>query len=246
MAVALHWTEVYANMTRDLLGIALPSDFRAQKINSCYLPESEWFERSFRALFAIELEYVEHLLLEIKTQKVPGEFVEFGIFQGAWINRLYEMTERAGLGDRQIWGFDSFAGLSRPHPSADTSFWKEGMYAVPRSEVETNVLVAERPRIHLVEGFFSESLKSAAAARLGEVALARVDCDIYEPALDCLRYLGLRLANGSVLVFDDWAHHQDYGETRAFFEWVPSVPHLRFEFLCFGPWDHCYMRVWHK
>lgn len=247
MVADLNWTSEYAHLTRKFLGTSLPTEYRAQKIHFIYPPESEWFAKAFAALFAIELEYVDNLLLDLKSRDVPGAFAEFGIFQGAWINRLHEMTERAGLGDRQIWGFDSFAGLSRPHPSADSPFWKEGMYTASRCEVEKNVHAAERQRIHLIEGFFFQSLRGGAdAAALGEVALARIDCDIYEPALDCLRYLGQRLANGSVLVFDDWTHHHEIGETRAFFEWAPSVPHLRFEFLILGPWDHCYMRVWHK
>jgi hypothetical protein len=246
MVANFHWTEEYARLTREILGISLPTEYRAQKLHSIYPPESKWFAKANVVLFGIEQEYVDHLLAEIKTQDVPGAFVEFGIFQGYWINLLHEMTERAGLGDRQIWGFDSFAGLSPPHPSADFHFWKEGMYAASRSQVETNVLAAERPRIKFVEGFFSKSLKSDEAAILGKIAFARIDCDIYEPALDCLNYLGPRLANGSVLVFDDWTHHHEVGETRAFFEWAPSVPHLRFEFLILGPWDHCYMRVWHK
>jgi hypothetical protein len=189
----LHWTEEYARLTREILGTSLPTEYRMARIHSLYPPESEWFAKAYAALFAIELEYVDHLLLELKNHNVRGAFAEFGIFQGAWINRLYEMTERAGLGDRQIWGFDSFAGLSRPHPSADYPFWKEGMYTASRAQVEANVLSAERPRIKLVEGFFSDSLKSAEAAVLGEVTFARIDCGIYEPALDCLRYLGPRL-----------------------------------------------------
>ena len=246
MADNLHWTEEYTRITRKIFGNPLPTDFRAQKINSCYPADSKWFEKAFAALYAIELEYVDNLLLDLKSRNVPGAFAEFGVFQGAWFNRLHEMTERAGLGDRQIWGFDSFSGLSRPHPSADISFWKEGMYAVPRSQVESNVHAAKRPRLHLVEGFFSESLTRPDAGALGEVAFARIDCDLYEPALDCLKYLGPRLASGSILIFDDWTHHQEFGETRAFLEWLPSVPQLRFEFLILGPWDHCYLRVWHR
>src|SRR5438132_4253630 len=127
MVADLHWTDVYTNLARETFGIPLPSDFRAHKINSCYPPESAWFAKAYAALFAIELEYIESLLPEIKTQNVPGVFAEFGIFQGAWINRLHEMTERAGLGDRQIWGFDSFAGLSRPHPFAASQFRNAGI-----------------------------------------------------------------------------------------------------------------------
>jgi hypothetical protein len=242
----MHWTEDYVNWTAQVLGAPMPTDFRANKLNSWYRDDSEWFKKAFAALFAIELEYAEALVHTIRCDGVVGAFAEFGVFQGAWINKLYEISERAGLGAREIWGFDSFAGLSPPNPSIDGPFWKEGMYAASRDQVAANVSAVQRPRIRLVEGFFADSLTSAEAAELGEIAYARIDCDLYEPTVDCLTYLGPRLSNGSILVFDDWAHHPEFGETRAFFEWVPTVPHLGFEFLALGPWDHCYIRVRHK
>ena len=65
--------------------------------------------------------------------------------------------------------------------------------------------------------YFAESLKGADAARLKNVCFARIDCDIYEPALECLHYLTTRLSDGAILVFDDWSFNPEVGETRAFF-----------------------------
>src|SRR5271168_1284882 len=137
-------------------------------------------------------------------------------------------------------------GLSAPHPEFDSSFWEQGAYSASRPVVETNIRVAERPRIHLIEGFFADSLETAEATAYSEVAFARIDCDIYEPSCQCLRYLAHRLSHGSVLVLDDWPHRIDIGEGRAFAEWIPSVPHLKFEFLFLGTWGHLYIRVWHR
>lgn len=239
------WSEKYHNFTQGAFGTYVPSDLRNTKLHSVYPADSQWFQRCMDALFKIECDYAQELINEIEQRNVAGAFVEFGIFQGHWVKLLFDMTERAGLGDRDLWGFDSFKGLSRPHSAYDTSYWKEGTYAASRAGVERNLDVANRPRIKLVEGFFAESLKGKEAARLGDVAYARIDCDIYEPAVECLAFLSQRLSHGAILVFDDWTHDIDYGEARAFAEWVPTVPHLRFEFLCLGPWDHIYIRVWH-
>jgi len=54
-----------------------------------------------------------------------------------------------------------------------------------------------------------------------EIALARIDCDLYAPAVECLDYLAGRLSDQSVLVFDDWTFDLAKGETRAFAEWLP-------------------------
>ena len=240
------WAEKYAHFTQKTLGILVPSDLKQTKLHSAYPQDSVWFQRCLDGLLKVEVEYTQELINDINRRSVPGAFVEFGIYQGHWIKLLFEMTERANLSDREVWGFDSFKGLSKPHSTSDTSFWEEGMYSASRAEVEKNVNTAERPRIKLVEGFFSDSLKAKEATTLGDVAYARIDCDIYEPSLECLQFLSHRLSHGAVLVFDDWTHDINFGEAKAFAEWVPSVSHLRFEFLCIGPWDHLYLRVWHK
>jgi len=74
----------------------------------------------------------------------------------------------------------------------------------------------------------------------------RIDCDLYEPARDCLNYLTNRLADGAILVFDDWPHLLGYGEQLAFEEWRVQASHLEFEFLFYNTIGHFYLRVHHK
>ena len=238
--------EDYASFTREILGAEIPFNLQQTKLHAIYPEDSIWFRRSFDSLLAVELEFAQELIYDLRRRAVPGALVEFGVYRGKWVRQIHEMTERAGLGDREIYGFDSFKGLSAPHAQFDIPFWNEGMYAVPKAEVEAALNTTQHPRIRLVEGFFSESLRGEEARRLGPVAFAHIDCDIYEPALQCLHFLGGRLSHGALLVFDDWPHDLRFGEGRAFAEWLPAVPGLRFEFLGMGPWDHLYLRVWHR
>jgi hypothetical protein len=46
--------------------------------------------------------------------------------------------------------------------------------------------------------------------------------------------------NGAILVFDDWPHGRGLGEQRSLEEWIPTVPHLDFEFLFCGSIGHFY------
>ena len=147
---------------------------------------------------------------------------------------------------RRVYGFDSFQGLSDPHPEHDQAFWKKGQYACSYEQVCRNVQAAARPRIKLVKGFFEKSLRSAEALVAEKFAYVRIDCDIYLPALDCLKYLGPRLADGAILVFDDWPHERGCGEQRALEEWLPTVPDIELEFLFYGAIGHFYTRVHHK
>jgi hypothetical protein len=207
--------------------------------------DSAWGLRAYTALASVECEYARELLREIAAKNIPGDIAEFGIFEGWWINYLWQATESAGL-RRRIYGFDSFEGLSEPHPQRDHSFWKKGQYACSLEQVSRNVKLAERPRIQLVKGFFETSLRSAEALLAEEFCYARIDCDIYQPALECLQYLGPRLADGAIVVFDDWPHLRGLGEQRALEEWLPSAPHLQFEFLFYGAIGHFYTRVHHR
>jgi macrocin-O-methyltransferase TylF-like protien len=147
--------------------------------------------------------------------------------------------------DRDFYGFDSFEGLSEPSAESDYAGWAKGQYAAGYGEVAANLRLKDRPRLKLVKGFFDKSLKEPEAQAVNEIAYARIDCDIYQPAVECLDFLAPRLSDGAILAFDDWVYDIQKGETKAFHDWVPCVPHLKFEFLGFASWRF-YMRVRHR
>lgn len=212
------------------------------RIAASWAEDSSWGLRAYNALAQLECEYAQELLLGIATKNISGDIVEFGIYQGWWINFLWQASETVGL-RRRIYGFDSFEGLSEPHPEHDQAYWKKGQYACGLEQVSKNVRLSERPRLKLVKGFFEKSLLSPEALLAEQFCYARIDCDIYQPALECLRYLGPRLADGAIVVFDDWPHVRGFGEQRALEEWLPTVPELQFEFLFYGAIGHFYTRV---
>jgi tetratricopeptide (TPR) repeat protein len=123
------------------------------RIAASWAEDSEWGLRAYNALALLECEYAAKLLAEIRDKNVRGDIVEFGIYQGWWINFLYRTTEDLGL-NRRLYGFDSFEGLSDPHPEHDQAFWKKGQYACSLEEVSKNVQAALRPRLKLIKGFF--------------------------------------------------------------------------------------------
>ena len=215
------------------------------RIATSWPEDSDWGRRAFLALVQLEVEYATRLLSEIRDNNIQGDVAELGIFEGWWINLLWQATEQLRM-PRRIYGFDSFAGLSDPHPQFDQACWKTGQYACSFEQVAKNVQLVDRSRIKLVKGYFADSLRGADAPVAGKFAYVRIDCDIYGPALACLRYLTPRLADGAILIFDDWPHVRGLGEQRAFEEWLPTVPQLEFEFLFYGVIGHFYTRVHHR
>ncbi len=134
------------------------------RIAASWAEDSEWGLRAYNALALLECEYAAKLLAEIRDKNIQGDIAEFGIYQGWWINFLYRTTEDLGL-HRRIYGFDSFEGLSDPHPEHDQAFWKKGQYACSLEQVSKNTQAALRPRLMLVKGFFEKASRSGSVGR---------------------------------------------------------------------------------
>jgi hypothetical protein len=125
---------------------------------------------------------------------------------------------RAGITDRDLYLFDTFAGMTEPGPedvkqggrhasevlsdsSPDSSVWA----IASLDEVKEAVLGVGYPehRIHFVQGPVEETLPAHAPA---EVALLRLDTDWYASTKHELVHLYPRLAQSGVLIIDDYAY----------------------------------------
>lgn len=188
--------------------------------------------------------YAEHLFKQIAQEGIEGDVVEFGTYYGHWVQVICEILERNGW-PRKVWGFDSFEGLPKPDTQLNPDCWTEGMYSAPFDEVRARLQVDKRPYLHLVKGWFNETLTRQPAMSIDRIAYARIDGDLYESCADCLKFLDGRLVDGAILVFDDWQFSSEIGEPRAFKEWMEAggAQRYKFEFLDFNLWAHLYLRV---
>jgi hypothetical protein len=186
----------------------------------------------------------EGLIEDLLARGIDGSIVEFGVFRGFMLGKLLDKVESLGA-RRRFYGFDSFEGLSRPSTDHDYEGWQEGQFKTTFEIAAANLRLSERPHLSLIKGWLNDSLKGPEAQAIRPVAYARIDVDIYEPARDCLIFLSDRLADGAILVFDDWPYTSQKGESKAFIDWVKTVPHLRFEWIgqCSA---RIYFRVHHR
>lgn len=176
----------------------------------------------------------------INYEAVPGDIVEFGVFTGtslALLARAHSFDPK-GM-SRRVAGFDSFQGLPassetharwRPGDCASSSGWhpllREGDPVTP--DVTLRLFEAcslDPPTLHV--GSFEQTLPAAFPTRYGQVALAHIDCDLYESTSTVLHYLAPVLQDGSIVLFDDWFHYRGHpgkGEARAFADFLSTHP----------------------
>jgi len=163
-------------------------------------------ERIYTLVRAVEY-VVEH--------DVPGALVECGTWKGGCAMTMARALERLGATDRELHLFDLFGemwpaatehdvhlGIPELERNAHITEVPENMrYTV--DEVRRRVLATGYPgeRVYFAKGRVEETLPAQAPE---QVALLRLDTDFYESTRHELTHLYPRLAQGGVLIIDDY------------------------------------------
>ena len=152
---------------------------------------------------------------------IDGYYLEFGVYTGGTIRYLAKH-----IGRRTIHGFDSFEGFAEEWSGfslGHKAFDNKGR--LPR--VPSNVI--------LHRGYFDASLPQWLADHPGPVAFVHVDCNIYGPTKTILDLLGPRLANGTVILFDEYFNYPNWEqhEFKAFQEFV-KAHQVKYKYLAFA------------
>lgn len=172
-------------------------------------------------------EMIERAVGAVNSWQVPGDYLEFGLYEGRSFTYAYKAIQRSPRPKRRLIGFDSFQGLPEPLEEEGTAKFQRGQYACSRIEVEENLVRCgvDLDAIRLVEGFFDETLTNEISLDLGLVsaAVVWVDCDLYASTVPVLNFITPLISTGSILCFDDWFSYgtdPTKGELRAVREWL--------------------------
>lgn len=151
------------------------------------------------------------------SEKVPGAFVECGVWLGGSAGLMGLALKRLKE-NRGLHLLDSFEGLPEPGPKDGK---KAGEYSggrgegrlSPISRCEATLqqvrkflferLKLDSTRIQFHVGWFQETVP-AIAGKLKPIAILRLDGDWYESTKICLEHLYPNLSPGGVLVLDDY------------------------------------------
>lgn len=164
------------------------------------------------------------------AEEIAGDYAEFGVWLG---NTFVDAWRAAGEhpSPRRFVAFDSFEGLPEVSGLDTGGPFFGGQFSFARERFEARLRRARMPadKVHIVEGFFDATLAHPEGIPLERVAVAWIDCDLYASTVPVLDYLTPRLAQGAVMLFDDWfcfRGARDKGEAKACGEWLERNPDI--------------------
>jgi O-methyltransferase len=155
------------------------------------------------------LDNIQHCIETVLTESVPGDFIETGVWRGGAAIFMRAVLAAHGVADRTIWVADSFRGLPAPdlerYPADEgDTLWTSQRLAVSVDDVRKNF---ERyglldDQVRFLEGWFADTLATAAIEQL---AVARLDGDMYMSTWDAITVLYPKLSDGGFLIVDDYS-----------------------------------------
>lgn len=206
-AVPKHFRGKYLDLVKmaltDLLYENDPGAIEARKAGT------DWPSRALTMVGLKRLDNVQMCAENVLLHKVPGDFIEAGVWRGGATILMKAILKEYGDPSRVVWVADSFEGL--PAPDAEKYPLDKGLGFLHEEQVLTASLPDVRAnferfgllddRVRFLKGWFKETLHKAPIKRL---AVLRLDGDMYESTMDTLIPLYPKLSPGGYCIADDY------------------------------------------
>jgi len=159
----------------------------------------------------------------VARQKIPGSIVECGVWRGGMMVAAARTLLSLAVTNRDIYLFDTFAGMSPPTNKDVDSRGNEAIIEfnqAPKTQngvvdwcyasledVTANMHATGYPkeRIHFIKGKVEETLPAAAPET---ISILRLDTDWYESSKHEMVHLFPRLQSEGILILDDYGFWQ--------------------------------------
>ena len=183
--------------------------------------------------------------------RIRGDYHEFGCHRARTFRMALTEARRHNLHDMRFVAFDSFAGLPPATSAPSQEQWREGALATSEEEflrlIRAHDLALDR--IDVVKGLYDETLTAERqqefSAKRESIALACIDCDLYESAVPVFAFIEPLLQEGSVLYIDDlfagYRGSPEKGVARAFIEFQERSRWRFVRHLDVGWWGRSYI-----
>ena len=154
------------------------------------------------------MDNLRHCVESVLADGVPGDLVETSVWRGGACIYMRSILRAYGITDRKVFVADSFEGLPAPdadkYPAdANDNHHTFEVLAVSMEQVQENFAKYELldDQVVFLKGWFKDTLP---AAPIEQLAVLRLDGDMYESTMDALHALYDKLSPGGWVIVDDY------------------------------------------
>ena len=168
----------------------------------------DWPSVAFTMVGTKRLANVRLVLESVIGEGVPGDFVETGVWRGGACIMARAVLKTYGITDRKVVLCDSFEGLPPPDAAAypqdqGSEFHTYPDLAVSLEQVKSNFekYALLDDQVVFIKGWFRDTMP---LVKSKQIAVLRLDGDMYESTIDPLRHLYDRIPTGGYVIVDDY------------------------------------------
>jgi O-methyltransferase len=168
----------------------------------------DWPEHAETMVGLRRLDNVQECIVDVLRRGVAGDVLEAGVWRGGTTILMRAVLAAYDDTARRVWVADSFQGL--PKPDAATFPADAGLDYTGHAELSVGVQQVQAnfaryglldDRVKFLAGWFKDTLPSAPIEQL---AVMRLDGDLYESTMDALEALYPKLSMGGYCIIDDY------------------------------------------
>jgi hypothetical protein len=163
----------------------------------------DWPSFALSMIGVKRMDNIRSLVETIIRDGIEGDLIECGVWRGGACIFMKAILETHG-DTRNVYVADSFKGFPTPKFDMDkgANFLEEPILKVSKEVVESNFeaygLLDDR--VQFIEGYFGDTLPKFE----GQLALLRVDGDLFESTTDVLNNLYDKVSRGGFIIIDDF------------------------------------------
>jgi len=163
------------------------------------------------------LMFTYKMSIDILEKDIKGDFIECGVAAGSQIGAMQQAMLDKQI-SRTIWGFDSFEGIpfaginDTEQPGiGEIDINKIGVLettsiaSYSQEDVLKNFQLWNLPtnNLKLIKGWFENTIEPT-SKEIKEIAILRLDGDLYSSTYVCLEHLFEKVVIGGIIIIDDW------------------------------------------
>lgn len=169
---------------------------------------ADWVYLGLTMVGEKRLDTIKDLLLDVFRKNVTGDYMETGVWRGGASIFARGIIKANHQSHRLSFVCDSFSGLPPGDLNLDAK--DKGYDFSPYLEVSDNLVAGSFYRLGVldqhvwfVKGFFNDTMPPL-APHVSELAILRLDGDMYESTVDVLYHMYTKIQAGGYVIVDDW------------------------------------------